>query len=138
MMLSEGAAMMASFNRAEFLRLTALSTGWLLTGGLGRAIGEPRTSQPIAADDDLEARIARVIAEYDRQGIHRTARASTPGRHHARRALSIPVSHVHLWIERELPHPVPGVSDRAGDDRFVLTHRAARCVRARRHVGHDC
>jgi len=67
--------MRASFNRAEFLRLTALSTGWLLTGGLGRAIGEPRTSQPTAAGDDLEARIARVIEEYDRQGIHRTATA---------------------------------------------------------------
>ena len=75
MMRSEGAAKRASFNRAEFLRLTTLSTGWLLTGGLGRAIGEPRTSQPTAAGDDLAARIARVIEEYDRQGIHRTATA---------------------------------------------------------------
>ena len=75
MMRSKSAAVRAAFNRAEFLRLTALSTGWLLTGGLGRASGEPRTSQPAAPGGDLAARIARVIEEYDRQGIHRTATA---------------------------------------------------------------
>jgi hypothetical protein len=49
--------------RSEFLRFgVGASTGWLLTGTRGRA-----------QDADQAARVARLIEQYDSQGIHRTA-----------------------------------------------------------------
>ncbi len=53
--------------RAEFLRLAAAaSAGWLL---------DPRAAhgQQAGQRDQMEARIGTALADYDRQGIHRTA-----------------------------------------------------------------
>ncbi len=66
---------MVPMTRAVFLRLAAASIGWPVTGGLARVIGMSQSPQATSADGDLEARIARTIEEYDRQGIHRTATA---------------------------------------------------------------
>jgi hypothetical protein len=49
--------------RAEFLRLS------------GGALVAAQWSARLSADDDVEAWVARVIAAYDAQGIHRTATA---------------------------------------------------------------
>jgi hypothetical protein len=54
-------------NRAEFLRLAAAGwAGWLLGPRVAHAWQGGQ-------QDQMEARIAAVIGDYDRQGIHRTA-----------------------------------------------------------------
>jgi hypothetical protein len=62
--------MPAAYNRAVFLRAAAASATWMVTGGLARAVG---VAQPAAPATGAEARIARIIADYDGQGMHRTA-----------------------------------------------------------------
>ena len=61
--------MPVTFNRAAFLRTAAASAGWIMAGGLGRAVAHGQTA---IARTEGESRIARMIADYDGQGIHRT------------------------------------------------------------------
>ncbi len=65
--------------RGQFLHLAAgASTGWVVSGvltpslGAARRLGDSQSASPSDASV-REARISRVIAEYDSQGIHRTA-----------------------------------------------------------------
>jgi hypothetical protein len=61
--------MAVTFNRAEFLRLLSASAAWVAAGSGGRVLARQSNVAP------SESRIAGIIAEYDRQGIHRTATA---------------------------------------------------------------
>jgi hypothetical protein len=59
--------------RKEFLRLAACASTGLLFNGARLAGRAGRASSQTSGSDDRIARISGVVAEYDSQGIHRTA-----------------------------------------------------------------